>query len=135
MKYHLKMPIEMWIIIQTCLELPLDGVGKPVSCQNWDTTLMKKIEVDAKATCTLQFGLTKEKLNQVSPFKSAKELWEKLIELHKGTSDTKEGESASKLHAWIQDLLNGLHAVSQKVKNRDIIRNEQNMGIKNKAQN
>ncbi|XP_042446560.1 uncharacterized protein LOC122031517 [Zingiber officinale] len=107
----------MWIIIQTGLELPRDGVGKPASCVNWDASLMKKVEVDAKATYTLQCGLTKEELNRVGPFSSAKELWEKLIELHKGTSNTEEGESASQLHAGIQDLLNDLHAIGQKVEN------------------
>ncbi|XP_042374420.1 uncharacterized protein LOC121967949 [Zingiber officinale] len=107
----------MWIIIQTGFELPRDDTGKPVSCVNWDTSLMKKIEADAKATCKLQCGLTKEELNKVGPFLSAKELWEKLIELHKGTSDTKEGETSSQLHARIQDLLNGLHAIGQEVGN------------------
>ncbi|XP_042472510.1 uncharacterized protein LOC122055201 [Zingiber officinale] len=83
----------MWIIIQTDLELPLDDAGKLVSCQNWDTTLIKKVEANVKATCTLQCGLTKEKMNRVGPFSNTKELWEKLIKLHEGTSDMKEGTS------------------------------------------
>ncbi|XP_042423576.1 uncharacterized protein LOC122011249 [Zingiber officinale] len=110
MQYYLKTQVEMWMIIQTGFALPLNNAVKPISCENWDTNLMKKIEVDAKATCTLQYGLTKEELNQVDPFSSTKYLWKKLIELHKGTSDTK-----------IQDPLNGLHAIDQKVKNRDVI--------------
>ncbi|XP_042465987.1 uncharacterized protein LOC122048489 [Zingiber officinale] len=114
MKYYLKKQVEMWIIIQTGLKLPLDGAGKLVSCQNWDSSLMKKIEPDTKATSTLHCSLTKEELNRFSPFSSAKELWEKLIELHEGTSDTKEDGTASQLHARIQDLLNGLHAIGQK---------------------
>ncbi|XP_042436987.1 uncharacterized protein LOC122022951 [Zingiber officinale] len=111
MEYHLKMQVEIWMIIQIGLALPLDSTGKPISCENWDTSLMKKIEADAKTTCTLQCGLTKEELNRVGPFSSAKDLWEKLIELHEETSDTKEGESASQLHARMQDSLNGLHVI------------------------
>ncbi|XP_042380452.1 uncharacterized protein LOC121972901 [Zingiber officinale] len=101
----------MWIIIQTSFSLPLDDTGKPISCENWDQSVMKKIKVDAKATKTLQCGLTKEELNQVDPFNIAKELWEKLIELDEGTFDTKDGESVSQLYARIQDLLNGLHTI------------------------
>ncbi|XP_042467460.1 uncharacterized protein LOC122050635 [Zingiber officinale] len=122
MEYYLKTQVEMWMIIQTGLVLQLDDTRKPVSCENWDISLMKKIEVDAKVTCTLQCGLTKEELNKVDPFSSPKDLWEKLIEIHEGISDTKDGESVSQLRAWIQDLLNGLHTISQKVENRDIIR-------------
>ncbi|XP_042425800.1 uncharacterized protein LOC122013614 [Zingiber officinale] len=122
----------MWIIIQAGFTYPAkDRVLVP--CDKWNAPIRKRIEADAKATQTLQCGLTKEELNRVGSFSSAKELWEKLIELHKRTSNTKEGESASQLYARIQDLLNGFHAISQKVENRDIIRNEQNAGIKSKA--
>ncbi|XP_042408283.1 uncharacterized protein LOC121997741 [Zingiber officinale] len=107
----------MWINIQIGLELPRDDTGKPVSCVNWGASLMKKVEADAKATCTLQCGLTKEELNRVGPFSSAKKLWEKLIELHEETFDTKEGETASQLQSRIQDLLNGHHRIGQKVEN------------------
>ncbi|XP_042396771.1 uncharacterized protein LOC121986910 [Zingiber officinale] len=101
----------MWMIIKIGITLPLDSSGKPPSCENWDTSIIKKVKANAKATCTLQCGLTKEELNRVGPFLSSKELWEKLIELHEGTSDTKESKLASQLHARIQDLLNDLHAI------------------------
>ncbi|XP_042380072.1 uncharacterized protein LOC121972474 [Zingiber officinale] len=110
------------MIVKTGLELPIDDTGKLISCENWNATVIKKVEANTKATYTLQCGLTKEELNRVDPFSSAKELWEKLIELHEGTSDMKEGETANQLHARIQDLLNGLHAIIQKVENRDITR-------------
>ncbi|XP_042445216.1 uncharacterized protein LOC122030094 [Zingiber officinale] len=124
----------MWIIIQTRFADPTED-GVLILCDKWDAPTRKRIKVDAKATQTLQCRLTKEELNQVGLFSSAKELWEKLIKLHERTSDTKEGESASQHHAQIQDLLNDLHAIGQKVKNCDIIRNEQHAGIKSKAQN
>ncbi|XP_074573485.1 uncharacterized protein LOC141829909 [Curcuma longa] len=118
----------MWIVIQMGFTLPTDNDDIPQPCEKWDTTTKRKIETDAKATQTLQCGLTKEELNQVGPFISVKDLWDKLIKLHEGTSDTKvskcdlllnklynikmqEGESISGLHAQIQDLLNGLHAI------------------------
>ncbi|XP_074559937.1 uncharacterized protein LOC141815988 [Curcuma longa] len=80
----------MWIIIQTGFSIPSGSDGLPQSCELWDAATRKKIEADAKATQTLQCGLTKEELNRVGPFSSAKDLWTKLIELHEGTSDTKE---------------------------------------------
>ncbi|XP_042380064.1 uncharacterized protein LOC121972464 [Zingiber officinale] len=111
----------MWIIIQTRCAYPTED-GVLIPCDKWDTPTRKKIEANVKAIQTLQCGLTKEELNQANPFSSAKELWEKLIELHEGTSTTKVDETTSQLHARIQDLLNGLHAIRQKVENRDIIR-------------
>ncbi|XP_074566099.1 uncharacterized protein LOC141822661 [Curcuma longa] len=128
MEYHLKTQVDMSIIIQIEFTIPTDNDGLPQSYDKWDATTKKKIEVDVKATQTLQCELTKEELNKVGPFISAKDLWDKLIELHEGTSDTKvskrdllinklynikmmEGESASGLHARIQDLLNGMHAI------------------------
>ncbi|XP_074572643.1 uncharacterized protein LOC141829132 [Curcuma longa] len=119
------------MIIKTGLRLPTDEDGKPTPCENWEQSLIKKVEADAKATCTLQCGLTKEELNRIGAFSSAKELWEKLIELHEGTSDTKEGETASSLHARIQDILNSLHGIGQKIENRDVIRYQSNTRIKN----
>ncbi|XP_042448924.1 uncharacterized protein LOC122033826 [Zingiber officinale] len=118
-------------------------MAKPTPCEDWEPSFIKKVEANVRSTCTLQCGLTKEELKRVSPFSSAKELWEKLIELHKGTSDTKvskrdlllnklynlrmqENETATQLHARIQDLLNGLHAIGQRIENRDIIRYQQN---------
>ncbi|XP_042408925.1 uncharacterized protein LOC121998196 [Zingiber officinale] len=110
----------MWMIIKTGISLPLDGLGKLVSCKNWDASLIKKVEANTKATYTLQCGLTKEEQNRVGSFASAKDLWEKLIKMHEGTSDMKDGESASQLHARIQELLNDLHAIGQEVENRDV---------------
>ncbi|MCQ7222065.1 hypothetical protein NP006_23470, partial [Salmonella enterica] len=138
MEYHLKTQVESWIVIQTGFTIPEED-GIPLPCEKWDAQMKRKIEADARATQALQCGLTKEELSRVGPCISAKELWNKLIELHEGTSDTKvskhdlifnklfnmkmqEGETASQLHARIQDLLNGLHAIGQQVENRDIIR-------------
>ena len=89
MEIYLKTQFDTWMIVKTGLRLPTDEDGKPTSCENWEPTFIKKVEVAAKATCTIQCGLTKEELNRVGPFSSAKELWEKLIELHEGTSETK----------------------------------------------
>ncbi|XP_074562881.1 uncharacterized protein LOC141819489, partial [Curcuma longa] len=89
MECHLKTQAEMWIFIQTGFTIPTGSDNQPQSCELWDAATRKKIEADAKATQTLQCGLTKEELNRVGPFSSAKDLWTKLIELHEGTSDTK----------------------------------------------
>lgn len=63
-----------------------------------------------------------------------KDLWDKLVELHKGVFDAKickrdilfnqlynitmkDGEIASQLHARIQDILNDLHIIGQCMEN------------------
>ena len=139
MECFLKTQVEMWIVIQTGFDLPTNEQGEALGCERWTTSMKRQIEADAKATQILQCGLSKEELNRVGPFISAKDLWDKLTELHEGTSDTKvckrdfilnklfnlkmqENESASQLHARIQNILNGLYSICQKVENRDIIR-------------
>ncbi|XP_042387401.1 uncharacterized protein LOC121979479 [Zingiber officinale] len=108
----------MWIIIKTDISIPLNGTGKPISCENWDASIIKKVEANAKATCTLQCGLTKEELNRVGPFSSTKKLCEKLIELHKGTSDTKTSYllelSAQKEEASLQQIATLTELLAQK---------------------
>ncbi|XP_074570525.1 uncharacterized protein LOC141827178 [Curcuma longa] len=111
MEYHLKMQVDMWIVIQTGFILPTDADGIPQPYEKWNVGTKCKIEANAKVTQTLQCGLTNEELNRVGPFISVKDLWGKLIELHEKTLDTKDRESVSGLHARIQDLLNGLHAI------------------------
>ncbi|XP_042423461.1 uncharacterized protein LOC122011095 [Zingiber officinale] len=115
MEIFLKIQFEMWMTVKTGFELPTDGDDKPIPCEDWDPALIKKVAANVRANCTLRCGLTKEELNRISPFSSAKELWKKLIELHEGTPDTKEGETATQLHARIQHLLNELHAIGQKI--------------------
>ncbi|XP_074575223.1 uncharacterized protein LOC141831690 [Curcuma longa] len=87
MECHLKIQVEMWIIIQIGFSIPSERDGSPQSCEFWNAATRKKIEPDAKATQTLHCGLTKEELNRVGPFSSAKDLWTKFIELHEGTSN------------------------------------------------
>ncbi|XP_074583516.1 uncharacterized protein LOC141839623 [Curcuma longa] len=89
MEYYLKTQVQTWIIIKTGFTLPTDDKGIPVSIDKWTPEIMRAIEADAKATQILQCGLSKEELNRVGPFISAKDLWDKLIELHEGTTDTK----------------------------------------------
>ncbi|XP_074561401.1 uncharacterized protein LOC141817665 [Curcuma longa] len=139
MEYYLKTQVQTWIIIKTGFTLPTDDKGIPVSIDKWTPEIMRAIEADAKATQILQCGLSKEELNRVGPFISAKDLWDKLIELHEGTTDTKvtkrdllinklfnikmqEGETVNQLQSRVKDILNGLHAIGQKIENRDIIR-------------
>ncbi|XP_074580658.1 uncharacterized protein LOC141837091 [Curcuma longa] len=131
--------MDMWIVIQTGFMIPTDNDDLPQSCEKWDATTKRKIGTDVKATQTLQCGSTKEELNRIGPFINAKDLWDKLIELNEGMSDMKlskrdllvnklynikmmKGESASGLHARIQDLLNGFHAIGQSIETWDVIR-------------
>lgn len=51
--------------------------------------IKKKAQIDARVTYTLQYGLTNENPNRFRSFKYVKDLWEKLVELHEGTTNTK----------------------------------------------
>ncbi|XP_074559153.1 uncharacterized protein LOC141815095 [Curcuma longa] len=123
MEVYLKTDIDQWFAVQTGYTPPMDeGNNVPLKPERWNPTMKKEAQVEYKAQNTLQCGLTKEELNRIGPTESAKELWDKLIKLHEGTSDAKEGESASQLHARIKEILNGLHLIGHKQENRDIIR-------------
>ncbi|XP_042410001.1 uncharacterized protein LOC121999378 [Zingiber officinale] len=90
--------------------------------KHWNPEMKKKAQIYFKAFNTLQCGLTKEELNRVGPHENAKEMWDKLIELHEGTNDANKGESTSQLHARIKDILNELHTINHQMENRDLIR-------------
>ncbi|MCQ7506103.1 hypothetical protein NP150_23610, partial [Salmonella enterica] len=140
MEVYLKTDIEQWFSVRRGYATPVDDrTGKLLEPEDWNPEMKKKAQVDNKALNTLQCGLTKEELNRVGPFDTAKELWDKLIELHEGTNDSKvtkrdlllnsllnmkmqEEETASQLHAQIKNLLNGLHLIGHELENRDIIR-------------
>lgn len=76
MEYYLITEIKMWFM--TCPKMSLVS-----SCNlaNGQVT-KKKAQVNVKATWTLQCGLSQEQLSKVALFSSARELWDKLIELH-----------------------------------------------------
>ncbi|XP_042472228.1 U3 small nucleolar ribonucleoprotein protein MPP10-like [Zingiber officinale] len=64
METFLKTQFDTWMIIKIGLQLPSDEDGKSTPYEKWEPTIIKKVEAYAKATCTLQCGLTKEELNR-----------------------------------------------------------------------
>ena len=88
MESYLQTEFDVWMITKTGLEIPTDGAGMPLPFEKWDANIIKRVEANAKATYTLQCGLTNKELNRAGPFSSARELWENLIELHEGMSNT-----------------------------------------------
>ncbi|XP_042460245.1 uncharacterized protein LOC122043717 [Zingiber officinale] len=106
----------------------IQGVGKRSNKstsqdpERWNLEDMKKAQIDSKTLNTLQCGLTKEELNYVSLHENVKELWDKLVELHESTTNSKDGEITSQLHARIRNIMNGLHLIGHRRENHDLIR-------------
>ncbi|XP_074560181.1 uncharacterized protein LOC141816265, partial [Curcuma longa] len=139
MEYYLKTDISMWFSVKEGFTPPRDEEGKELDSSRWSMEQTRKGQADAKAVVTLQCGINKDQLIKVGPFTSAKDLWNKLIELHEGTRDSriakrdlflnqlqnlsmKENETVSELHGRFKEILNGLHTVDEKVENRDLVR-------------
>ncbi|XP_042467579.1 uncharacterized protein LOC122050767 [Zingiber officinale] len=86
MEYYLMIEIGMWFpIIEGFMALMKDG--KILESSTWTGEQKLKAQACAKAIMTLQYGLSSEQLNKIRLFKSAKDLWDKLIELNEGTKD------------------------------------------------
>ncbi|XP_042450648.1 uncharacterized protein LOC122035301 [Zingiber officinale] len=122
MEVYLKTSFDQWFSITRSYKALVNNAGSPMDPEQWNPEMKKKAQIDFKALSTLQCGLTKEELNHVDPHENAKELWGKLIELHKGAIDAKEGKTTSQLHARIKDILKGLHNISNQMENCDLIR-------------
>ncbi|XP_042404748.1 uncharacterized protein LOC121994939 [Zingiber officinale] len=103
------MDIEQWFTIRRGYCAPVDEITKvPLNPERWSPEEKKKAQTDSKALNTIQCVLTKKELNRVNPHENAKDLWDKLIELHKETPNLKDGETANQLHARIKGILNRL---------------------------
>ena len=103
----------------------------------------KKEQADHVANKKAEFHLLSvlptQEVNRVGTYNSAKELWEKFLELHEGTSEAKlarrdllrnqltnlrfeEGETIAHLHSRIQELITRLTNLGEEVSNRDSLR-------------
>ena len=139
MEYYLKTDIAMWFSVKEGYTPPRDEEGKELESSRWSTEQLRKAQADAKAMVTLQCGIAKDQLVKVGPFTSARDLWNKLIELQEGTRDSriakrdlflnqlqnltmKENENVSELHGRFKEIINGLHSIDEHVENRDLVR-------------
>ena len=94
---------------------------------------------NGKAEFHLLNVLPPQEVNRIGTYSCAKELWEKFLELHEGTSETKlarrdvlhnklsnlrmeEGESVTQLHSRLKELITGLTNLGEMVTNRDSLR-------------
>ena len=92
-----------------------------------------------KAEYHLLSVLPPQEVNRIGNYTSAKELWEKFLELHEGTSEAKlarrdllrnqltslrlgEDETVAHLHSRIKEIITGLTNLGEKVSNRDSLR-------------
>lgn len=80
--------VKNWFIVKRDFTFPRDEFGQPLEFDKWTSDTKKKAQENAQATTTLQCGLAQEQLSKVGPFDSAKELWDKFVELHEGTCDS-----------------------------------------------
>ncbi|XP_042467278.1 probable phospholipid hydroperoxide glutathione peroxidase [Zingiber officinale] len=132
MEYYLMNDIENWFSVVDGFEKPKDGSGAPLPTKDWTKEMAKKAQANAKATTTLQYGLSKEQLSKVRSFNSAKELWEKFIELNEGSSESrrakrdllleqlqtftmKTNETVSQMHGRFKEIVNGLHVIGLEI--------------------
>ncbi|KAG6503123.1 hypothetical protein ZIOFF_035413 [Zingiber officinale] len=88
---------------------------------------------------TYKCVLPPQEVNRIGSYSSVKELWEKFLELHEGTSEAKlarrdilrnklmniqleKSEKVASLHAMVKELITGLENLGETVTNRETIR-------------
>ncbi|XP_042375107.1 uncharacterized protein LOC121969211 [Zingiber officinale] len=97
----------------------------------------KKEQADFVANRKEEFHLLSilppQEVNRIGVYESAKELWEKFLELHEGTSEAKlarrdlrrnhisnikleQGETVAHLHSRIKELITGLTNLGEKIR-------------------
>ena len=60
----------------------------------WTEAKVKKVQINFKAINTLNCALNPIEFNNISTYKSAKEIWNKLKVTHEGTTQVKESKIA-----------------------------------------
>ncbi|XP_074560377.1 uncharacterized protein LOC141816505, partial [Curcuma longa] len=121
------------------LLVPKDTNGDEKEECLWNKKEQSESVANGKAEFHLLTVLPTQEVNRIGTYHSAKELWEKFLELHEGTSEAKsarkdllrnqltnlrmmEGETVAELHAKIKELISGLTQLGESVSNRDSIR-------------
>ncbi|XP_074570568.1 uncharacterized protein LOC141827234 [Curcuma longa] len=89
MEYYLRTEVDMWFSVTEGFTEPTDENGKVLESSRWSPDQKWKSQANAKAVVTLQCGLSSEQLIKVGPYHSAKEPWDKLIELNEGIKDSR----------------------------------------------
>ena len=90
---------KMWEIVLDCSYVPMKtGMGVEVLVpklrSEWSEWEVKKVQVNFKAINTLHCALNPTKFNRISMCKTTKEIWDRLKDTHKGTSQVKESKIA-----------------------------------------
>ena len=67
----------------------VNGVGTPKVKASWDEDDKKKVLNEKKAINILQSVLSMDEFFRISQCKSAKEIWDTLVETHEGTAEVK----------------------------------------------
>ncbi|XP_074555688.1 uncharacterized protein LOC141811568 [Curcuma longa] len=118
---------------------PKDANGEDKEESLWNKKEQSESVANGKAEFHLLTVLPPQEVSRIGNYSSAKELWEKFLELHEGTSEAKsarkdllrnklinlrmmEGETVAELHAKIKELISGLSQLGESVSNRDSIR-------------
>ncbi|XP_074575270.1 uncharacterized protein LOC141831762 [Curcuma longa] len=101
MEYYLRTEVDMWFSVTEGFTEPTDENGRVLESSRWSADQKWKSQANAKAVVTMQCGLSSEQL--IKNFLM------------------KEGETVSQLHGRFKELLNGLHAIGERLENRDLI--------------
>ena len=105
----------------------------------WDESDTRMAQINVKATNMLYCTLDANEFNRISTYKTAKEIWDKLIVTHEGTEQVKESRVSLLVHNYelfkmkpdetipqmftrFTDIINGLTSLGKIYTNAEIVR-------------
>ncbi|XP_028070162.1 uncharacterized protein LOC114272640 [Camellia sinensis] len=133
---------KVWKIICDGPKLPtktIDGLLVPKLESEWTSADYKYIQSNAKAVNMLYCALDATELNRICTCTMAKEIWDKLIVTHEGTTQVKESrvsllvhnyelfkmkhdENISQMFTRVTDIINSLKSLEKTYRNVEIVR-------------
>ncbi|VFQ59836.1 unnamed protein product [Cuscuta campestris] len=133
---------QLWLVIKNGEEIPMKKVGEttvPRTENEFDAEDIKKIENYAKAINMLYCAVNPDDYRKISCCTTAKEMWDKLEVMYKGTDQVreakidfltqeyemfrmKEGEKIDDMFDRFSKIINDLHALKKSYTNKDLVR-------------
>ncbi|XP_028106101.1 uncharacterized protein LOC114305199 [Camellia sinensis] len=133
---------EVWKIICDGPKVPtktIDGLLVPKFESEWSSAYYKDIQGNVKAVNMLYCALDATEFNRICTCTTAKEIWDKLIVTHEGTTQVKESrvsvlvhnyelfkmkldENISQMFTRFTDIINNLKSLGKTYTNAEIVR-------------
>ena len=126
--------LEEWRAIKKGYVHPLDDLLSPIPVSDLNTAQAAKYSNNRKALNSLMCALSPNEYNKISAYRTAKEVWDKLENMHEGTSQVKktkinllmhdyetftvhENESISKMYERYTLIINNLRRLGKTLTN------------------